>query len=116
MTARYDFTNQVAVVTGGARGIGLAIARRLHRDGAAIAVWDFDAEAGEAAAAELGGRAAAFAVDVTDYVAVEAALAATEARLGPGLDPLQQCRHRGPRPAPPGTIRSRTGTPSSTST
>ena len=39
MTARYDFTNQTAVVTGGARGIGLAIARRLHRDGAAIAVW-----------------------------------------------------------------------------
>ncbi len=83
MTAQYDFTNQTAIVTGGARGIGLAIARRLHRDGAAIAVWDMDAAAGEAAATGLGGRAASFAVDVTDYAAVEAALAATEARLGP---------------------------------
>ena len=83
MTARYDFTNQVAAVTGGARGIGLAIAQRLHRDGAAVAVWDMDAAAAEAAAAELGERASAFAVDVTDYAAVEAALAATEARLGP---------------------------------
>jgi len=83
MTAQYDFTNRTAVVTGGARGIGLAIARRLHRDGAAVAVWDVDGAAGEAAAAGLGARAASFAVDVTDYAAVEAALAETEARLGP---------------------------------
>ncbi len=83
MTAQYDFTNRTAVVTGGARGIGLAIARRLHRDGAAVAVWDLDSAAGEAAAAGLGARAAAVAVDVTDYAAVEAALAETEARLGP---------------------------------
>ena len=83
MTAQYDFTNQVAAVTGGARGIGFAIARRLHRDGAAVAIWDLDGAAGEAAVAELGERAASFAVDVTDYAAVEAALAATESRLGP---------------------------------
>ena len=83
MTAQYDFKDQTAIVTGGGRGIGLAMAQRLHRDGAAVAIWDRDEAAGEAAAAELGGRAAAFAVDVTDYAAVEAALAATEAGLGP---------------------------------
>lgn len=83
MTARYDFTNKVAVVTGGARGIGLAIAHRLHGDGAAVAIWDRDEAAGAAAAAELGARAASFAVDMTDYGAVEAALADTETRLGP---------------------------------
>ena len=83
MTARYDFTNQVAVVTGGARGIGLAIAHRLHGDGAAVAIWDRDGTAGAAAAAALGARAASFAVDMTDYGAVETALADTEARLGP---------------------------------
>ena len=83
MTARYDFTNKVAVVTGGARGIGLAIAHRLHGDGAAVAIWDRDGAAGAAVAAELGARAASFAVDMTDYGAVEDALADTEARLGP---------------------------------
>ena len=83
MRARYDFTDRTAIVTGGARGIGLAVAQRLHGDGAAVAIWDLDGAAGAAAAAGLGGRAASFAVDVTDYAAVEAALAATEARLGP---------------------------------
>ena len=83
MKARYDFTDRTAIVTGGARGIGLAVAQRLHGDGAAVAIWDLDGAAGAAAAAGLGGRAASFAVDVTDYAAVEAALAATEARLGP---------------------------------
>ncbi|MCY3980642.1 MAG: SDR family NAD(P)-dependent oxidoreductase [Alphaproteobacteria bacterium] len=83
MTVRYDFTDRTAIVTGGARGIGLAISRRLHRDGAAVAIWDMDKAAGEVAAAGLGERAVALAVDVTDYAAVEAALAATEAQLGP---------------------------------
>jgi NAD(P)-dependent dehydrogenase (short-subunit alcohol dehydrogenase family) len=43
-----------AVVTGGARGIGLAIARRLVRDGAAVAILDVDVDAGERAAADIG--------------------------------------------------------------
>ena len=83
MSTTYDFGGQVAIVTGGARGIGLAIAQRLSRDGAAVALWDLDKEAVEAAAGALGPRAHAIAVDVTEYGAVEAALAATDAALGP---------------------------------
>ena len=83
MSATYDFNGQVAIVTGGARGIGLEIARRLGRDGADVALWDSDTEAVEAAAGALGPRAQAVAVDVTDHGAIEAALAATEAGLGP---------------------------------
>ncbi len=83
MTVRYDFAGQTAAITGGARGIGLAIARRLHRDGATVALWDLDGDAARAAAESLGERARAWAVDVTDYDRVEAALAETEAALGP---------------------------------
>ena len=82
MSATYDFSGQVAIVTGGARGIGLAIAQRLGRDGAAVALWDLDTEAVEAAADTLGPRAHALTVDVTEYGAIEAALAATDAALG----------------------------------
>ena len=83
MSATYDFSGQAAIVTGGARGIGLAIAQRLSRDGAAVALWDLDTEAVEAAAGALGPGARAITVDVTEYGAIEAALAATEAALGP---------------------------------
>ena len=82
MSATYDFSGQVAIVTGGARGIGLAIAQRLSRDGAAVALWDLDTEAVEAAAGALGPRAHAITVDVTEYGAIEAALVATDAALG----------------------------------
>ena len=67
----------VAIITGGAKGIGLAIARRLAGDGAAIALIGRDAAALERAASELGGR---FAVaDVTDHAALRDAIAS----LGP---------------------------------
>jgi len=69
--------NPVAIITGGAKGIGLAIARRLAADGAAIALIGRDAAALEAAASELNARHAA--VDVTDAEALRAALDA----LGP---------------------------------
>jgi NAD(P)-dependent dehydrogenase (short-subunit alcohol dehydrogenase family) len=72
---------RVAVVTGGARGIGLAIAERLTRDGARLALWDSDLAAAKAAAARIGAHAEA--ADVTDAASLEAALARTEAALGP---------------------------------
>ena len=62
-----------AVVTGGAKGIGLAIARRLGADGAAIALIGRDAVALEQAAAELGARHAV--ADVTDHAALRDAIA-----------------------------------------
>ncbi|MBM3555755.1 MAG: SDR family oxidoreductase [Alphaproteobacteria bacterium] len=78
----YDLGGRVAVVTGGARGIGFAIARRLVANGAKVALWDRDAAVGEKAAASLSG-AKAVAVDVTDEAAVERAREATIAALGP---------------------------------
>lgn len=63
---------RVAIVTGGARGLGLAIAQRLSRDGVRCALWDVDVERATHAAAALPD-ARAYRVDVTDYAAVEAA-------------------------------------------
>ncbi len=73
---RLDLAGRVAVVTGGARGIGLAIARRAVESGATVAIWDMDAAAGAQAAASLG-RASAHALDLTDEAAIGGALAAT---------------------------------------
>ena len=73
-----------AVVTGGAQGIGLAIAERLARSGAAVALWDRDAgELDQAVAALAGeGRVVPVQVDVTSLAEVEAAVAASTAGLG----------------------------------
>lgn len=78
--------SRVAVVTGGAAGMGLAISRRLAADGHAVAVFDIDGDAASEAADALragGARAIAAAVDVSDRVAVEAAVARVRAELGP---------------------------------
>ncbi len=72
---------KVAVVTGGASGIGLGISQRLARDGAKVAVLDLDAEAAATAAAGLDG-AIGIGVDVSDRAAVEAAFAQVREQLG----------------------------------
>jgi 2-dehydro-3-deoxy-L-rhamnonate dehydrogenase (NAD+) len=73
-----------AVVTGGARGIGFAIASRLLAAGAGVAIWDVDAGEAEKAAAQLSkrGRADAVSVDVADAAAVERAAGETLRRYG----------------------------------
>jgi 3-oxoacyl-[acyl-carrier protein] reductase len=82
-----DWRNQVAVVTGGARGLGRATARLLAQRGAAVCVnYAAHADAAEALVAEIataGGRAIAVAADVADPAAVEAMVARAEAELGP---------------------------------
>lgn len=75
MTQR--FAGQVAVVTGGAAGIGAGIAARLAAEGARIALWDADAAALAAAPADHRQT-----LDVTDAAAVAEAAAATAAALG----------------------------------
>ena len=80
-TTRYDFTGQVAVITGGAQGIGLAIATRLAADGAKVAIWDRDDALARDVAQKLGGLACT--VDVADEASVTAAAALTRDRLGP---------------------------------
>jgi len=82
-----DFRNRRAVVTGGAAGIGLAVAERLAASGAKVALWDRDERALRNAAAKLGGGATAQALDVTDDRAVDAAAQATAAGFG-GIDVL----------------------------
>ena len=77
-----DLNGRVALVTGGARGIGLAIARRLVADGARVAVVDLDKSAAEAAAGDLGDAATALVADVTRTADVERAVAAAHARWG----------------------------------
>jgi NAD(P)-dependent dehydrogenase (short-subunit alcohol dehydrogenase family) len=73
----------VAVVTGGASGIGEATARRLAADGCTIAVVDLNAAAGEAVAGSIGDGARFYACDVSDAKAVDAVAAKVEADLGP---------------------------------
>jgi 3-oxoacyl-[acyl-carrier protein] reductase len=77
---RIDLENRVAVVTGGAQGIGYAVAERLAASGARVQLWDRDAALVEEAATKLG--ATYVVVDQTDLPGVERATAALEAEAG----------------------------------
>jgi NAD(P)-dependent dehydrogenase (short-subunit alcohol dehydrogenase family) len=75
-----DLQNRHAVITGGAQGIGFAIALRLASSGASLSLWDRDREALSAARADLEKNGATVSVqhtDVMDYSSVEAAMQAT---------------------------------------
>ena len=88
MTVADRFTGQVALITGGARGIGAATAARLAAEGAAVVIADFDLEAAQETAAAIGGRAVQ--CDVTSREQVEAAVAEAAAPTG-RLDILVTC-------------------------
>ena len=81
---RIDLQGRVAVVTGGAQGIGQAIAARLLRSGATVVLWDRQAARLEQAASELAadGPVGVHAVELTDDAAVEGAARAAVARHG----------------------------------
>jgi 2-dehydro-3-deoxy-L-rhamnonate dehydrogenase (NAD+) len=82
-----DFAGRRAVVTGGAAGIGLAVAARLSASGAKVALWDRDERALGDAAQKIGDATLAQTLDVTDDRAVEEAARAVAERLG-GIDVL----------------------------
>jgi 3-oxoacyl-[acyl-carrier protein] reductase len=77
-----DFRNRTAVVTGGAAGIGLAIAHRLAASGAALALWDRDEAALANARAAFPGGVVTHALDVADADAVARAADATAKAMG----------------------------------
>jgi NAD(P)-dependent dehydrogenase (short-subunit alcohol dehydrogenase family) len=82
-----DFNGRHAVVTGGATGLGLAIAQRLVASGGRVTVWDRDATGAENAARALGGGCGFVPVDVASADLVRAAVQETLARE-PRIDAL----------------------------
>ncbi|MHA6297046.1 SDR family NAD(P)-dependent oxidoreductase [Devosia sp. CAU 1758] len=80
---RIDLEGQVAVVTGGAQGLGFAIAYRLLASGARVSLWDREGTTLNKAVAALGAGASQQVVDVTELAGLEQAHAATEAEAGP---------------------------------
>jgi len=79
-----DLQNRVAIVTGGARGIGYAIAERLLASGAKVSLWDVDGAALESAKSELSsaGTVHSATVNLADFDSVSAAAEATVAAMG----------------------------------
>ena len=79
-----DLDGRCAIVTGGAQGIGRAVAERFLASGASVAIWDMDGGLTEATRGELEGQGKVMAcqVDVTDPDAVQSALADTVSCLG----------------------------------
>jgi NAD(P)-dependent dehydrogenase (short-subunit alcohol dehydrogenase family) len=85
MTPAYDLNGKVALITGGARGIGYETALQLHQRGASVAVLDLDAVQARESAGRIGERTLGIGADVTDSGAMMAAVAETVERFG-GLD------------------------------
>lgn len=82
MADKQRFEGRVAVITGGASGIGFGAAQRMLREGAKVAVWDRDAKALEGIADRIGGKVHAEALDIANWEAVARAAESTFAALG----------------------------------
>jgi NAD(P)-dependent dehydrogenase (short-subunit alcohol dehydrogenase family) len=81
---RYELAGRVAVVTGGARGLGYSIAERMVQSGASVSLWDIDAAKLADAARQLSsqGPVSTAALDLTESASVQTATEATVARFG----------------------------------
>jgi len=77
-----NFNDQTAIVTGGAQGIGGAVATRLAEAGAKVALWDMDEVLALDTAARIGGGAIAVKADVSDWASVEQAFDSTLKTFG----------------------------------
>ena len=73
MTVTHDYTGRAAVITGGARGIGLATAKRLNASGAKVSLWDMDRERLEQVRSDFSTPIDIQVVDITNWESVEAA-------------------------------------------
>lgn len=77
MNTKYDMSKDVAIITGGAMGIGLVCAKRLAENGAKIVLWDRDKQALDAACASFDTPATGIEVDIADPQSVSKAMDAT---------------------------------------
>jgi 2-dehydro-3-deoxy-L-rhamnonate dehydrogenase (NAD+) len=82
-----DFKGRHAVITGGATGLGYAIAQRLIASGGSVTLWDRDLAAANKAAGTLGAKAHAVEVDVASHASVQQAVASTS-KHAPRIDAL----------------------------
>jgi 2-dehydro-3-deoxy-L-rhamnonate dehydrogenase (NAD+) len=82
MANAIDLKDRIAVVTGGAQGIGRAITERFIASGAKVAIWDLDKPFADRTARELGNSVTAYPADVTDAASIDAALKSTLADFG----------------------------------
>lgn len=78
-----DLNGQTAVITGGAQGLGFAIAQRLIASGAKVSLWDMNADVLAQAVTALGPSASSMVVDITDYPGLVGAHAQVEREVGP---------------------------------
>lgn len=79
---QYDLGGRIAVVTGGAQGIGLAVVERMLQCGAKVAIWDRDADQLAQTARQLGDEVLAVVADIADVQSVRDATQATIDRFG----------------------------------
>ncbi|MGC3940693.1 SDR family NAD(P)-dependent oxidoreductase [Roseobacter sp. EG26] len=79
---KFDFEGRTAIITGGAQGIGKAVAEVLAKGGARVALWDTDQPLADDTARQLGNRSLAVEVDIADWDSVDAAYAKTKDAFG----------------------------------
>lgn len=82
MTVTHDYSGRAAVITGGARGIGLATAKRLHISGANVSLWDMDAERLEKVKSSFSSPIDTQVVDITDWDSVQGAANKSNSSMG----------------------------------